>query len=197
MFFSFLILLLSPVAILATPHHLNHALHHRAIAARVAQPPQPSAPQNATFPTHKRRNTQRCRQKPISSSALPSSSSPSPSPSSSPVYHPAPTTYAQPTPTTTQHQVAPVITTSSSPTPVQQQPAPAPTTQAPSSGSGNDPSFLTGTQTGQGTFYASSSNLLYLFIFVKIFNLFFSWFGFLRYYQPGHGPHRCCFSLVI
>ena len=169
MFFSFLLLLLLPLTVLATPHPLNHALHHRAIAARVAQP-QPSAPQNATLPTHKRRNTQRCRHKPISSSALPSSppsSPPSSSSSSSPVYHPTPTTYAQPTPTTTQHQVAPVITPSPSPTPVQQQPAPAPapTTQAPSSGSGNDPSFLSGTQIGQGTFYASSSILFCFFFF--------------------------------
>jgi hypothetical protein len=148
MFFSKAVLVVvscAAISVLATPHALNHALHHRAIAARVQTSPSPN---NATLaPPRTRRDTQRCRKRPIPSSSslqhvTPSSSSSSSSPSSSSSSSPA--LRVQPTPTTTQHQAAPV------------QPSPTPTQQPSSGSSGDLPSYLIGTQTGaQGTFYAT------------------------------------------
>lgn len=139
-FLKCLVLLLSVAAstsALATPHAARHSVHHRAIAARVADP----APLNVLpMPIRKRAGTQRCKQR-ASSSVLQVSSSVAPvihvANTPVPVAHttttpppqPATTTYKPVTPTTTTNVAAPV--------------------------SGNQPSFMYGTQTGQGTFYAT------------------------------------------
>jgi len=131
--------------VLATPHVVRH--HHRAIVPRLPAPAPALAPLDVPLvPLRKRQNSRRCKQK--SSSVLPSST-PAVSPSNKPATTPGylkvdtPTT---PTPTPTSTTV----------------PTPKPTTTQPSQGGGstsssssNLPSFMVGTQTGQGTFYST------------------------------------------
>jgi hypothetical protein len=152
--FNSLVFLLSLFAAsnaLATPHVVRH---HRAIAARVALPAPLDLP---LVPLRKRQNSKRCKQR--SSAVNPLSSDPAVS--STPVVVKPTTTPTKPPPTT--------------PTPspsTTYAPAPKPTTTQRSSGgstggsSSNLPSFMVGTQTGQGTFYSSvfffSSNFLFL-----------------------------------
>lgn len=153
-FVKCLVLLLSVAAstsALATPHAARHSVHHRAIAARVADP----APLDVLpVPIRKRADTRRCKQR-ASSSVLQVSSSippvvhavntpvPAAQPTTTPPPQPATTTYKQATPTTTTKVAAPA--------------------------SGNQPSFMYGTQTGQGTFYASTFNL-HFFLLHHSFN---------------------------
>ncbi|KAH7931045.1 hypothetical protein BV22DRAFT_999245 [Leucogyrophana mollusca] len=154
-------------AALTTPHISRNVYsnnHHRAvahqnIAARAEEPVPASA---ATPKKRKRSLNKRCTPKAssssIASSAAPSSSAPinvAPPPSvsssssssaaaSSSTQAAAPsTTYAPPPPPSTSYSPPP-STTSSAP--------PAQTSSASTSG---DPSFLIGTQTGQGTYYAT------------------------------------------
>jgi len=149
-----LLLLLSLFAasnVLASPHV---APHHRAIAARVALP----ALDLPLVPLRKRQNSKRCRQR--SSSLNPPSSTPvvvKPTPSFT---KPVATTRERPTPTPTP---APATTQASPPKPT--------TTQRASGGGSNLPSFMVGTQTGQGTFYSSASffSLHFFFFFFFFF----------------------------
>lgn len=139
MFISNAILLVVVVSVatssvLATPHALHHPFHHRAITARVASDPLP--PNNATLASLRRRQTtQRCRQRPKTSSSSVHSSAPPPT-----------STHVQSTATTPSPVTSSKPLSSSTPKP----------TQPPSSGGSDLPSYLLGTQTGQGTFYASS-----------------------------------------
>ncbi|KIK06919.1 hypothetical protein K443DRAFT_673811 [Laccaria amethystina LaAM-08-1] len=138
-FIKCLVLLLSVAAstdALATPHAARHSVHHRAIAARVADP----APLDVLpVPIRKRADTKRCKQRASSSVLQVSSSTP-------PVIHavntPVPT---QPTTTPPPQQA----TTTYKPV------TPTTTTKVAAPASGNQPSFMYGTQTGQGTFYAT------------------------------------------
>jgi hypothetical protein len=141
---------------LATPHVVRHPAHHRAIAARVAAPAPIDIPGQQI---RKRANTQRCRQR-SSSAPVPVSTSPA---SSAPAVNaaPIPTTSkaAQPAPTTkkTTAQAPTTAAPAPAPAPTTHAPAPAPTTSKAASTSNNSnlPSFMVGTQTGQGTFYAT------------------------------------------
>ena len=149
--FFLLLSFLAASNVFASPHV---APHHRAIAARVALPAPLDLP---LVPLRKRQNTKRCRHR--SSSLTP--------PSSTPVVVKPTTSFTKPAATSTE-----------TPTPVPattQAPAPRPTTtQRASSGGSNLPSFMVGTQTGQGTFYASPS-----FFSPSLFFLFFFFFLFL------------------
>jgi len=141
-FFNCLVLLLSVAAstsALATPHAARHSLHHRAIAARVADP----APLDVLpVPIRKRAGTNRCKQRASSSVLQVSSSTP-------PVIHAINTPVPVAQPTTTPPQPA---TTTYKPV------TPTTTTKVAAPVSGNQPSFMYGTQTGQGTFYSSTSH---------------------------------------
>jgi len=126
---------------LATPLVVRHSAHHRAIAARVAAPAPLDIP---AFPLQKRQNTRRCKQR-SSSIQGPTSTHVS---SVVPV---APATTHVEIPATTKKQTPTAAPTTTHAAP----PPPAPTTKQSSGGSSNLPSFLVGTQTGQGTFYAT------------------------------------------
>ncbi|PPQ88638.1 hypothetical protein CVT25_010214 [Psilocybe cyanescens] len=146
---------------LATPNVVRHHAHHRAIAARVAVPEPLDIP---ALPLQRRQNNRRCKQR--SSAINPPASTPasaSVAPTTSKVVQ-VPATTVIPTPSVvpattpkkepTTPAPAPVPTTTKAPAP-----APAPTTTkapAPVAGGGSNlPSFMVGTQTGQGTFYAT------------------------------------------
>ncbi|KAL5518822.1 DAG7 [Sanghuangporus vaninii] len=154
---------------LATPHVLRSPHGHHALAARMANPaPSPAVGPygrevKVVKPRRKRGDTGRCRAQTQTSSAAPSSSSseaPQPTSSAEPVAAVAasPSSSSSSTP-------APSPETSSTPAPspepttsTSEAPAPASTTSdSGSSNSGgsnsNQPSFLVGTQTGQGTYY--------------------------------------------
>ncbi|PPQ64402.1 hypothetical protein CVT26_002109 [Gymnopilus dilepis] len=157
-----LVLFLSFVAsaqALATPHAVRSPHHHRAIAARVAAPAPIDIP---AAPLRRRQNTKKCRQRPSSSVQGPPSATPSSS-SVPVVVKPTSTTHAAPPPSPTPPKETPT-TPPPAPSPTTHaKPAPSPTTapaKAPSSGntsgsSSNLPSFLVGTQTGDGTFYST------------------------------------------
>ena len=131
--------------VLATPH-IARPLHHRGISARLV------APIAEVQPAQPRRLSKRCKPRPSisqSSTSVPASSKEQPTPASTPrtTYTPPP-----PPPTTTHaHTTAapppPPTTTSHTP------PPPATTASSGSGGSGgNEPSFMFGTQTGEGAF---------------------------------------------
>ncbi|KAF9460823.1 RlpA-like double-psi beta-barrel-protein domain-containing protein-containing protein [Collybia nuda] len=123
--FLLVISIVASVSALTTPHvPRNH--HHRAIAQRAASPNTPHIP---PITIRKRADGKRCKARPVSSSPL------------------------QPRPTTTPAPPKPSPTPPPEPKPTTEK-APA-TTKAPSSGGsgGSGPSFMIGTQTGQGTFY--------------------------------------------
>ncbi|TEB34943.1 hypothetical protein FA13DRAFT_1788556 [Coprinellus micaceus] len=159
-----LVLALSVVAsvnALATPHAARHTLHHRSLAARVAEPRSenvaPFANVAARAPGTGRK---RCRTRPTASSSLVSSTAaPSITPPinaapipSSTVDEPKPTTTSTPPPkpTTTTTKAAPAPTTTPKPSTTSTK-APAPTSGG---GSGGAPGgFLAGTNTGQATYY--------------------------------------------
>lgn len=143
--FVLLIAFLSASNVLATPHVVRH--HHRAIVPRLPAPapaPAPAPLDVPLVPLRKRQNSRRCKQK--SSSVQPPSSTPAVSSSEKPTTTPGYLKVVTPTPT-------PTPTTT---------PTPKPTTTQPSQGGGsssssssNLPSFMVGTQTGQGTFYST------------------------------------------
>ena len=149
--FNSLVLILSLFSAsnaLASPHVARH--HHRAIAARVAIPAPVDLP---LVPLRKRQNSPRCKKR--SSSAV---NPPSSVPAASIPAAPATPVVVKPTSPTN-----PAPTTTPTPPPASTQaPAPAPkptTTQAAQAGGSNNsnlPSFMVGTQTGQGTFYSSA-----------------------------------------
>lgn len=154
---------------LATPHAIRHVGNHHAIAARIAAPAPLDLPSSA--PLRKRQNTKRCKQRSSASlgptpsaaaaaAALPSSQQ-GDAPTTTKKPAPAPTTTKEAPPATTKD--VPPTTTKAKPTPApsptttKAAPAPAPTTtKASGGGNSNLPSFMVGTQTGQGTFYASA-----------------------------------------
>ncbi|KAF8973997.1 RlpA-like double-psi beta-barrel-protein domain-containing protein-containing protein [Flammula alnicola] len=143
---------------LATPHVVRHPSHHRAIAARVAAPAPVDVP---ALSLRKRQNTQRCRQR-SSSVQAPSSTHPASSANILPVSKPTTSAKAAPppAPTTSTKKATPTPAPAPAPatTHVQQAapaPAPATTKQSSTGSSSNLPSFMVGTQTGQGTFYAT------------------------------------------
>lgn len=152
---------------LATPGAVRHGgAHHRALAARVAAPAPVAIPGQVI---RKRANSKRCRQRssavPVPSSTSPAVSSPAPENAapiptlaSSSAAPPPPVSSSPPAPETTKKASSTRVATTPAPAPTTSTPAPAPSTsKAPSNsgGSSNLPSFLVGTQTGQGTFYAT------------------------------------------
>lgn len=176
--FNSLVFLLSLFAAsnaLATPHVVRH---HRAIAARVALPAPLDLP---LVPLRKRQNSKRCKQR--SSAVNPPSSVPAVS--STPVVVKPTTTPTKPPPTTETPTPSPTTTYA---------PAPKPTTTQRSSGgstggsSSNLPSFMVGTQTGQGTFYSSVFFFPPIFFFLRTPD---SWLGCMRYHKQRYRLHRC------
>ncbi len=146
LFFSFAV----SVSALTTPH-VPRGVHHRALAGRVAVPTPVSAP---AIPLRSRQNGKRCKPRPSSSQASPAAETTKAAPAThaaqvvpettkEATHKPSPT----PEPVTTKEQPPPPTTTKKSAPPPPSKPAPPP--------AGNLPSFMTGTQTGQGTFYAS------------------------------------------
>jgi hypothetical protein len=138
----FLSLVVSTSA-LATPHVVRHAAHHHALAARVAVPEPIEVP---VAPLRKRQNSKRCRQRSSSAVLLPSSTSSKVHSSTSTSIRSTPTSTHPPAEVTTHAQ--PIPTTSKTVTP-------AASTTKTAKPAGNLPSFMVGTQTGQGTFYAT------------------------------------------
>lgn len=136
-----LVVFLSFVAsatVLASPH-LARSAHHRAIAGRVAVP----VAANIPIPQIRRRqNTKRCKPRP-SSAQLVNESTTSQAPE-------AEQTPNLPKPVTTQVRV-----TTKNPATSNYQPPPAPTPKPAKAPTSNLPSFMVGTQSGQGTFYAT------------------------------------------
>ncbi|TFK41083.1 RlpA-like double-psi beta-barrel-protein domain-containing protein-containing protein [Crucibulum laeve] len=150
-----LVLILSAIAsvsALATPHAARNSFHHRALAHR-APVPVPAPLNVPVAPLRKRANGKRCRQRPASSSAVAAPTTTTPVANAAPeptVEKPTTTTAAQEKPTTTD---TPATTPKPSPTTTKAVETPKPaTTQANNS---NLPSFMVGTQTGQGTFYGT------------------------------------------
>jgi hypothetical protein len=133
LFLSFVI----SVHALATPH-AHHAHHHRALAARLPTPDLPLAP------VLKRQNSKRC--KPRSSVVSSTRASETSTTISHVILAPEPTTTVESQPTTT-----PKPYTSTS----KEVEAPATTTKSSPPPSSNVPSYLDGTQTGEGTFYST------------------------------------------
>ncbi|KAG6381241.1 RlpA-like double-psi beta-barrel-protein domain-containing protein-containing protein [Boletus reticuloceps] len=152
-----LIALAFSTAILASPHisrysHAHRAVHHP-IDVRVDSPSIP-------FTKRKRSINKRCIPRPSNStsSALPSSTPPAPSSTAplnvAPAPAPAtPTPSPSPTPTPTPTPI-PTPTPTPTPTPSSSSSAPPAQQSSPSSSSG-EPSYLIGTQSGQGTYYAT------------------------------------------
>jgi len=138
LFFSFAV----SVSALTTPH-VPRGVHHRALAGRVAVP----APADVTaLPLRSRQNGKRCKPRPSSQAVQPA---PAPSPSTH-IAQVAPETTHKPSPApepTTKEQPPPPTTTKKAASPPPSKPAPPPAS--------NLPSFMVGTQTGQGTFYAT------------------------------------------
>ncbi|KAI0756636.1 RlpA-like double-psi beta-barrel-protein domain-containing protein-containing protein [Daedaleopsis nitida] len=181
MHFPVLLVLSAALSAVASPHHARAPSHH-AIAQRAAIPEAAPQPVVVPQPkkVRKRGDSSRCRTRSsspapaattthVSSSSVPHTtssptSSPSPTPSSivppknvgaDPTEEPstdtpAPTTTKAPEPTTTK-AAAPTTTKAPEPTTTKAA-SPTPTTTAASSG--NDPlGILTGTHSGDGTFY--------------------------------------------
>ncbi|KDQ63667.1 hypothetical protein JAAARDRAFT_29698 [Jaapia argillacea MUCL 33604] len=163
------------VTSLATPYVHRNIAHHRNVAARVAPIEEAiRAVAEVVAPTIQRprkRGNGRCKVRSTSSSATAEATSsgpvanvaPSPtvitsSSSFSPT--PEPSTTAQADPSTNSPPPAPTTTFTPPPAPsptTQQAPPPPATSSPPSSGGsgGNVPSYLQGTNIGQGTFYAT------------------------------------------
>ncbi|KAF5313954.1 hypothetical protein D9611_006867 [Ephemerocybe angulata] len=148
-----LVLALSVVAsvnALATPHAARNSIHHRSVAARVAEPRSVNAGL-AVAPRAPTTVRKRCRARPSSSS---SASSSTVSATSTPPINAAPIPTSTSTSTKTSSTVqdeATTTTTKSTPAPTTSKPA---ATTSASSGGGSAPGgFLAGTQNGQGTFY--------------------------------------------
>ena len=174
----------APLLVLATPHPLNHALHHR-IAARAL------AFQNVSVPNVRRQSNDRCRQRSSSSSddslttsqqlRIPStpSSSPTPSPFEAPSPSPTASPFEPPSPSHTHshhHSNAPSPTPSEAPSP---SPTPSPSeapSPSPSSSSPSTPNADGTVYSGQATFYDGSKFSL-CYSFVLFFQLFYSWLG--------------------
>ncbi|KAM6498182.1 RlpA-like double-psi beta-barrel-containing domain containing protein [Amanita muscaria] len=137
---------------LTTPH-IARAHNHRAIAARLAV--------EDTQPFKPRQLSRRCKPRPSNGTlAQPSPpkvqptplAKPSPSPSPSPSPNP-PKVQATPSPSPSpQVKPAPYVAPKPATTTPQAAPSPSPTN---SGGNSGLPSFLVGTQTGQGTYYST------------------------------------------
>jgi len=152
------------VSALATPH-VNRGVHHRALAGRIPVPvPAGDAP---ALPLRSRQNGKRCKPRPSSQAAQPSTApetttkaAPPPPSTHNAQVAPKPTTEAPPPPPTT-HEPSPTPqpTTKEQPPPppatTTKKAAPPPPSKPAPPPASNLPSFLVGTQTGQGTFYAT------------------------------------------
>ena len=147
--------LVASTSALATPHVVRHAAHHHALAARVAAPEPVEVP---IAPLRKRQNSKRCRQRSSSAAILPASTSISKVHSSS--VRSTPTSTHPPAEVTTHIQPKPTSTKAAAPA--------VPSTKA--TNPGNLPSFMVGTQTGQGTFYASSYSFSFFLSKLLIFH---------------------------
>ncbi|KAF8078544.1 RlpA-like double-psi beta-barrel-protein domain-containing protein-containing protein [Lyophyllum atratum] len=165
MSFKSLVLLFCLAASVSALSTQRNAPHHRAVAHRAA------AISPALPAIRRRADGKRCRPRPSSSLAVVPTSepapvhtkpatttpkddpTPTPKPTTTPKDDPTPkpTTTPKPEPTTTPK---PQPTTTPKPQPTTT-PKPEPTTTKASGGGGGGPSFMIGTQTGQGTFYAT------------------------------------------
>lgn len=152
------------VSALATPH-AHRGVHHRALSGRITVPaPAGDVP---ALPLRSRQNGKRCKPRLSSQSPAPETTKAAPSTHNAQVA-PKTTTEAPPPPPTTQKpSPTPKPTTKEQPPPpattTKKLAAPPPSKPAPPPPS-NLPSFLVGTQTGQGTFYASMSSYFSLIV---------------------------------
>jgi len=141
--------LATSVSALITPHAVRNLNHHRGVAAALATTvSEPVVPQgNLAARTVRRRSSGRCKPKPSSSSSATLAATPAANIEGEP---PSVTTTESSTKPT--HKMAKVTQTSSgkSATP-SKQPSPKPASPE----GGNLPSYMKGTQTGQGTYYGT------------------------------------------
>jgi hypothetical protein len=133
----FLLSACAAVVVLASPHNINVARRH-AIAARAAV----AIPDDALPLQRRQSDNKRCKNRSSSSGSLPAT----------PVVNAVPATQNRATSPTPQAN-RPSTTTTSSTRPPADTPTPRPTSTTPPSNNNNLPSFMTGVQTGQGTFY--------------------------------------------
>jgi outer membrane biosynthesis protein TonB len=151
------------VGALSTPH--VRGIHHRALAGRIAVPESPDMPPVAV---RKRQNSKRCKPrhssaalavsaKETSSTNEPASTKEAPTTKETQV----PTTHKDPPPPppTTTHKAS--LTPKPAPKPTKEAPPPPATTKKPAPAPASDlPSYLTGTNSGDATFYASEFSLI-------------------------------------
>ncbi|KAI0330553.1 hypothetical protein GY45DRAFT_1323494 [Cubamyces sp. BRFM 1775] len=164
MFFSKTLVVLSvALSALASPHMPRGASNHHGIARRAAMPVAEPEPVMAA-PLRRRSDTKRCKVRsttPAASSTASATAAISPVPQnveSDPASSATPTSTPENTPTPTSHKETPTST----PTPHSSSSSAAPQSSASSGDSGSSsgsssggPSWLSGTQSGDGTYYAT------------------------------------------
>jgi len=149
--FAVVLAFIVSVSALSTSHALR-SVHHHAIARRVPQ----VVNSPAVAPLKKKRSSKRRSCKPKASASGTASQGikggiSEPSSTSKKESQTKETKPPAPTKTPTQPPAEHTTTHKASPTP----PPPAPTPTHASTGGGNQPSYMTGTQSGDGTFYAT------------------------------------------
>jgi hypothetical protein len=142
--------LATSVSALTTPHAVRNVNHHRGVAAALATTaPEPVVPQGTLAPrTVRRRSSGRCKPKSSSSSSATLAATPAANIEGGPPSVTTTKSSAKPT-----HKAAKATHTSSDKpaAPSKQASSPKPA----SSNGGNQPSYMAGTQTGQGTYYGT------------------------------------------
>ncbi|KAG8219872.1 RlpA-like double-psi beta-barrel-protein domain-containing protein-containing protein [Butyriboletus roseoflavus] len=160
-------------AVLASPHVPRNAYNHAHRAIALSSDSVPSAPE-ISLPRRKRSLNKRCVPRPANSttsavpttvpaSTAPINVAPVPSLTSSPSPSPSPSSAADTTSSTSSSSYVPPTSQAPSPTPTptpSPSPSPSPTTssaaapaQTSSTSTSGEPSYMTGTQAGQGTFF--------------------------------------------
>lgn len=142
-----------------TTGHAARNVHHRGLAARMPHPdPVAQSEFVQVTPLKKRSNSGRCKTRSsssaaASSTAVSSSSAPASSSAAANVGNDPPTFASSTSEAPKTSSEAPKTTSTSAPKTTSEAAAPK-TTSASSSGSSDEPSFLVGTQSGDGTFFA-------------------------------------------
>lgn len=178
MSFSKLVLLfvafVASAGALSSPH--PRGIHHRALAGRITVPESPLSP---PLPVRRRQNSKRCKSRPSSAALIVSTKDATSTKEATHTREATHTKEATPTkevvptkeapttketeapkPTTheTTHEASP--TPKPAPPPTTKEEAPAPTKEPSPPPTSNLPSFLTGLNTGDATFYASRFSYL-------------------------------------
>lgn len=139
---------------LTTPHAARSLDHHRAVAAHVvaANPEPAKVPRSLDAgKAVRRRSTGRCKPRSSSSSSSSSESTPTSTPAASAVANVAPTPPPATEKTSSTHSAKPTHSTHSSSS-TASDPSSSSGGGSSAGGSGNKPSYLIGTQTGQGIY---------------------------------------------